>query len=143
MFLEHSGTFLQRSYVSFLSTSSEEDEGTALNSQTLCFFIGGGGGLFRNGQNEPPSYKLFLMDRICDFSFQILNCSYRNYTTTSHCPSQYFIFKILAIYCPRSWIKVATRIIRRWVYYKNKFNVWHLTRYVCKCLWIKMKRSSI
>lgn len=95
MFLEHSGTFLQRSYVSFLSTSSEEDEGTALNSQTLCFFIGGR--VFTNGQNEPPSYKLFLMDRICDFSFQIRNCSYRNYTTTSHCPSQYFIFIILAI----------------------------------------------
>lgn len=75
MFLEHSGTFLQRSYVSFLSTSSEEDEGTALNSQTLCFFIGGR--VFTNGQNEPPSYKLFLMDRICDFSFQIRNCSYR------------------------------------------------------------------
>eukprot|EP00105_Crassostrea_gigas_P012358 XP_011428332.1 PREDICTED: uncharacterized protein LOC105328955 [Crassostrea gigas] len=32
VFLEHSGTFLQRSYVSFLSTSSEEDEGTALNN---------------------------------------------------------------------------------------------------------------
>lgn len=76
MFLEHSGAFLQRSYVSFLSTSSEEDEGTALNSQTLCFFIGGR--VFTNGQNEPRSYKLFLMDRICDFSFQIRNCSYRN-----------------------------------------------------------------
>lgn len=141
MFLEHSGAFLQRSYVSFLSTSSEEDEGTALNSQTLCFFIGGR--VFTNGQNEPPSYKLFLMDRICDFSFQIRNCSYRNI-------QPHHIVHLNISYL-KYWLYIALDLEKRlqqglyvrWVYYKNQFNVWHLTTYICKCLWIKMKRSSI
>lgn len=37
VYLEHCGTILQRSYVSFLSMSTEEDEDSALKSMSLQY----------------------------------------------------------------------------------------------------------